>query len=67
MVSRPSVSVGQYVGAGQVIGLSGSSGNSSGAHLHFEVHLNGDASSFGAVDPVPFMNQVGAPLISGSQ
>jgi len=67
MASRPSVSVGQYVGAGQVIGLSGSSGNSSGPHLHFEVHLNGDASSFGAVDPVPFMNQVGAPLISGSQ
>lgn len=67
MVSRPAVSVGQYVGAGQVIGLSGSSGNSSGPHLHFEIHLNGDSSNFGAVDPVPFMNQVGAPLVGSSQ
>ena len=63
MVSRPIVRVGQYVGAGEVIGLSGSSGNSSGPHLHFEVHLNGDSSNAGAVDPVPFMNQVGAPLV----
>jgi murein DD-endopeptidase MepM/ murein hydrolase activator NlpD len=63
MVSRPAVTVGEYVGAGQVIGLAGSSGNSSGPHLHFEVHLNGDSSSLGAVDPVSFMNQVGAPLV----
>jgi murein DD-endopeptidase MepM/ murein hydrolase activator NlpD len=61
-VQRPFVHVGDYVGAGTVIGLSGSSGNSSGPHLHFEVHLNGDASPAGAVDPVVFMNQVGAPL-----
>jgi murein DD-endopeptidase MepM/ murein hydrolase activator NlpD len=66
MMSRPAVTVGQYVGAGQVIGLSGSSGNSSGPHLHFEVHLNGDASMFGAVDPVSFMNQVGAPLVGAA-
>jgi murein DD-endopeptidase MepM/ murein hydrolase activator NlpD len=63
MVSRPVVRVGQYVGAGDVIGLSGSSGNSSGPHLHFEVHLNGDSSNAGAVDPVAFMNQMGAPLV----
>ena len=63
MMSRPLVSVGEYVGAGQVIGLSGSSGNSSGPHLHFEIHLNGDASNAGAVDPIPFMNQVGASLV----
>jgi murein DD-endopeptidase MepM/ murein hydrolase activator NlpD len=66
MVSRPAVTVGEYVGAGQVIGLSGSSGNSSGPHVHFEVHLNGDSSNFGAVDPVPFMNQLGAPLVSSA-
>ena len=61
-VSRPLVQVGQQVAAGQPIGHSGSSGNSSGPHLHFEVHLNGDASFDGAVDPVKFMQDVGAPL-----
>jgi len=60
---RPFVAVGQYVAPGEVIGLSGSSGHSSGPHLHFEVHLNADGSRLGAVDPVPFMNQVGAPLV----
>jgi murein DD-endopeptidase MepM/ murein hydrolase activator NlpD len=62
MVMRPEVHPGQQVTAGQPIGLSGSSGNSSGPHLHFEVHLNGDRTAAGAVDPVPFMQQVGAPL-----
>lgn len=58
---RPYVQVGQQVTAGQVIGITGSSGHSSGPHLHFEVHL-GDHSSATAVDPVPFMISVGAPL-----
>jgi murein DD-endopeptidase MepM/ murein hydrolase activator NlpD len=62
MVSRPEVNVGQTVTAGQEIGHSGSSGNSSGPHVHFEVHLNGDSSNDGAVNPVPFMQQMGAPL-----
>jgi murein DD-endopeptidase MepM/ murein hydrolase activator NlpD len=63
MMVRPIVYVGQSVGAGEVIGLSGSSGNSSGPHVHFEVHLNADAGPSGAVDPVFFMNQVGASLV----
>jgi murein DD-endopeptidase MepM/ murein hydrolase activator NlpD len=62
MVSKPDVVPGQPVTAGQPIGHSGSSGNSSGPHLHFEVHLNGDATNGGAVDPVKFMQEVGAPL-----
>jgi murein DD-endopeptidase MepM/ murein hydrolase activator NlpD len=62
MVERPAVQVGQHVVAGQRIGRVGTSGNSSGPHLHFEVHLNNDRRSVGAINPVPFMQQQGAPL-----
>jgi murein DD-endopeptidase MepM/ murein hydrolase activator NlpD len=62
MVRRPLVRVGQQVAAGEVIGNVGTSGNSSGPHLHFEVHLNNDRSSSGAIDPVGFMRERGAPL-----
>ncbi|MEU8076001.1 peptidoglycan DD-metalloendopeptidase family protein [Catellatospora citrea] len=59
---RPDVNIGDTVVVGQPIGVVGNSGHSSGPHLHFEVHLDGDRSSRGAVPPVPFMARVGAPL-----
>lgn len=62
LVRRPSVSVGQSVEAGQVIGYVGTSGNSSGPHLHFEVHTSAPATNTNAIDPVPFMKRLGAPL-----
>jgi putative cell wall-binding protein len=44
------VQVGDYVRAGQVIGLSGATGAATGCHLHFEVYHNGTQ-----IDPLPFM------------
>ncbi len=39
--SSVAVSLGQIVSQGQVIGYVGSTGFSTGAHLHWEVHING--------------------------
>ncbi|MGQ5259240.1 M23 family metallopeptidase [Micromonospora sp. ZYX-F-536] len=62
MVVKPRVQRNQMVAAGEVIGQVGSSGNSSGPHLHFEVHLRNDRTSRGAIDPNQFMRARGAPL-----
>jgi murein DD-endopeptidase MepM/ murein hydrolase activator NlpD len=59
--ARPQAFVGQSVAPGEPIGLVGTSGNSSGPHLHFEVHVN-NRSSNGAVGPELFMREHGAPL-----
>jgi murein DD-endopeptidase MepM/ murein hydrolase activator NlpD len=59
MVRRPSVTVGQLVAKGQVIGYVGTSGSSSGPHLHFEVHWAAPATHANAQNPVPFMRARG--------
>lgn len=40
-MSSRKVEVGQYVNQGDVLGITGSTGNSTGPHLHFEVTENG--------------------------
>lgn len=56
-LSELSVVEGQEVGAGDVLGLVGTTGLSTGAHLHWELRIYGIA-----VDPVQFLTE---PLITG--
>jgi murein DD-endopeptidase MepM/ murein hydrolase activator NlpD len=57
-VNRYFVSAGQRVSAGEQIAEVGNRGQSTGPHLHFEVHPGGALYS-GAVDPVPWLNARG--------
>ncbi|MEZ5743173.1 MAG: M23 family metallopeptidase [Sphingomonadaceae bacterium] len=50
-LSRLNVADGQRVKKGDLIGFVGSTGRSTGPHLHYEVRIDG-----AAVNPVPYMN-----------
>ncbi|WP_030872095.1 M23 family metallopeptidase [Streptomyces sp. NRRL S-37] len=54
--SSISVSVGQKVNTGDVIGRVGATGNVTGAHLHMEVHPGGSASG---IDPLAWLQSKG--------
>ena len=49
-MSQVSVSAGQRVTRGQIVGRMGSTGRSTGSHLHYEVRIDARA-----VNPIPFM------------
>ncbi|SEC61329.1 Peptidase family M23 [Streptomyces sp. 1222.5] len=59
-LSRIDVKVGQIVKTGQHIALSGSTGNSTGPHLHFEIRKTPNYGS--AVDPVSFLRAQGVKV-----
>lgn len=50
--SRLLVTEGQRVEGGEVISLVGNSGNSTGPHLHFEIHINGRS-----VNPLSYLSR----------
>lgn len=58
-LSEISVKVGQQIAIGQIVGAVGSTGRSTGPHLHYETRIDGDA-----VDPQKFL-RAGVRLSQG--
>lgn len=59
-LAQISVAVGQDVSPGTPIGLSGSTGNSTGPHLHFEVRTT---PHYGAdIDPIAYLRSLGVSI-----
>ncbi|MFJ6696539.1 M23 family metallopeptidase [Streptomyces sp. NPDC091272] len=54
------VAPGRRVAAGETVGLSGSTGNVSGPHLHFEVRVTPQLGS--GVDPLPWLREHGVDV-----
>lgn len=60
-MSRIAVEAGARIKRGQVIGFSGATGRSTGAHLHLSVSVRGRL-----VDPLPLITDTADQLLSGS-
>ncbi|MFD9624088.1 transglycosylase family protein [Streptomyces virginiae] len=59
-LSSTSVAPGQKTASGQTIGLSGSTGNSTGPHLHLEIRTENNYD--GHTDPVTYLRSIGVPI-----
>jgi uncharacterized protein YgiM (DUF1202 family) len=63
-LSKASVSVGQIVKAGDLVGLAGETGHTYGPHLHLTLKLIGALTPgypIGVVDPLPYLRQEELP------
>jgi len=60
-LSSYTVAAGETVRKGDLIGYIGSTGRSTGPHLHYEVRVDGEA-----VDPIPYMTTAYASLDEGT-
>jgi len=58
LAGSAAVSVGQSVTAGQIIGNVGSTGQSTGPHMHLELHLDGVT----AIDPYGWLTEHAGPM-----
>jgi murein DD-endopeptidase MepM/ murein hydrolase activator NlpD len=53
-MSRLAVAAGEHVHKGEVIGYVGTTGRSTGPHLHYQVRVSGEA-----VKPIPYLAETG--------
>ncbi|WP_374531388.1 M23 family metallopeptidase [Novosphingobium sp.] len=61
-LSRLNVAAGQYVHKGDVIGYVGTTGRSTGPHLHYEVRIAGTA-----VNPIPYLQGLGTAKLPAGE
>lgn len=59
-MSRLNVAAGQHVHKGDIIGYVGTTGRSTGPHLHYEVRIAGEA-----VNPVPYLQSGAVAAVTG--
>ena len=59
----PTIGPGTPVAIGQVLGVQGSTGTSTGNHLHFEIHPNGGQD----VNPLPYLKKAVRPLFAAKR
>lgn len=65
----PTVAVGDYVGAGTLLGYEGNTGRSHGVHLHFQINVtdNRDGVEGGTVNPTDYIYPTFNPFYYGDK
>jgi hypothetical protein len=66
-LSKYSVAAGQSLSSGQNIGLSGSTGNSTGPHLHYQVMKHSAFNNSNAINPMPYLRRSQGGGVPGNE